>query len=135
MIVIDASVASKFFLSEKDSEKAQILLDNHLLGTEQILIPQFLFLEVTNTLTSKTSFLIQDVTASLATLYESEFKIWDLTQVDLQEASKLAKRCKTSVYDMIYSVIAKNNKTNLITADEKFIKQTGFKWVKLLKDS
>lgn len=136
MIVIDASVANKFFLSnEEGSDKAQNILDNHLSGSEQILAPHFLFLEVANTLTSKTSFLIQDVTASLTTLYESEFKIVDLTPTDLKEASKLAKQYKTSVYDMIYAVIAKNHKIILITADEKFIKQTGFKWVKLLKDS
>ncbi len=135
MIVIDASVANKFFLSnEEGSDKAQTILDNHLSGTEKILVPQFLFLEVANTLTSKTTFLIRDVTASLTALYESEFKLVDLTPTDLKEASRLAKRFKTSVYDMIYAVIAKNHKITLITADEKFMKQTGFKWVKLLKD-
>jgi len=35
---------------------------------------------------------------------------------------------------MLYAVIAKNHKTTLITADERFVKMTKFSHVKLLTE-
>jgi predicted nucleic acid-binding protein len=52
---------------------------------------------------------------------------------ELVDAGVLAKKYKTSVYDMIYAVVAKNKKCALVTADENFVRKTKFKHVKLLR--
>ncbi|MBI2593122.1 type II toxin-antitoxin system VapC family toxin [Candidatus Daviesbacteria bacterium] len=135
MIVIDASVANKLVLpNEPDYALAKSILEKHILQTEEILVLDFLFYEVANTLATKSSISSIRMVNSLTKIYAANLKIYCPAEVEVKEAAKLAKQYKTSVYDMIYAVIAKNHKIILITADEKFMKQTGFKWVKLLKD-
>lgn len=135
MIVIDASVANKLVLpNEPDYVLAKSILEKHILQTEEILVLDFLFYEVANTLATKSSISAIRMVRSLNQIYAANLKTYRPLEVEVKEAAKLAKKHKTSVYDMIYAVIAKNHKIILITADEKFIKQTGFKWVKLLKD-
>ena len=56
------------------------------------------------------------------------------TQKDIIKSIQLTKKYSTSVYDMLYAVLAKENKAILVTADEKFIQKTRFKFVKHIKD-
>ncbi len=135
MIAIDASVANKLVLPyESDYALARSILEKHILQTEEILVLDFLFYEVANTLATKSSIFAIKMANSLNKIYSADLKIYRPSETEVKEAAKLAKKYRTSVYDMLYAVIAKNNDITLITADEKFIKQTGFKWVKLLKD-
>ena len=133
MIVIDTSVAVKLIFHEEKSEIAKQLLIFHIKGVEQIIVPHFLFIEVANVLATKTKFATPDIKRGLEFLYNSNFLIHEITQADLIYASILAKEHKTSVYDMIYAVIAKNKKIKLVTADDKFVKKVGWPFVQSLK--
>ena len=135
MIVVDTSVAIKWlFKSEKESEIAYLLYKNHIGGTGKIIIPPLLFIEAANTLATKSNSTKKDIKTGLAFLFAADFTLQNVELEELVDAGVLAKKYKTSVYDMLYAVIAKNKKCVLVTADENFVKKTKFKHVKLLRE-
>lgn len=135
MIVIDASVANKLFLPhEHDHILASKLLRNHMLQMQQILVPEFLFYEVANTLATKSVVSLWKLTHALTGLYRTQLHVYHPMEKDLKNAARMAKKYHTSVYDMLYAVVAKKHKAQLITADERFTSATKFSFVKLLKD-
>lgn len=135
MIIVDASVAVKWIQKEEELQnKAIFLLQNHKNKLDEILIPRFLFLEVANALATKSKTKPKHIKLGLKILTEAELIIHSESEEELVQATLLARKYKTTVYDMLYAVIAKNKKLKLITADEKFLAKTKFKFVKLLKD-
>lgn len=133
MIVVDASIVTKAALPlEADYEKAMQLLDNHTFGIEEIIVPDFLFYEVANALTTKSAIPLKSALKLISSIYELKFNIYSLNEADVVQAIKLAKKYKTSVYDMLYAVVAKKHNIDLITADEKFVNQVNLSFIKLL---
>lgn len=133
MIVLDASVATKFInTQEKESDIAEKLLRAHIEEKEKIIIPLLLFFEVANALATKTNLKEEYIKRGLSLLYDANFVIYEVNQEDIIEAALLAKKYKTSVYDMVYVIIAKNKKVNLITADNKFTNKVNFSFVRIL---
>ena len=135
MIIIDASVAIKWInYGEEDRESALLLYEKHIQKEDSISIPAFLFLEVANVLVTKPHYSEESIENGLNLLFTSNFLIYQETNDDISEAAILAKKYKTSVYDMLYAVIAKKNKCLLITADEKFSRKVNFPFVKTIKE-
>lgn len=135
MIVVDSSVALKWVkLDEAERKEALLLYRNHIAGKEKIIVPNFLFIEAANALATKSHTNQKDIKEGLMFLFDANLDIAKEDDKILLQAAKLAKKHETSVYDMLYAVVARKNKTRLITADENFVKKTGFKFVKLLKD-
>ena len=133
MIALDASVVTKFInTQEKESDIAEKLFQAHIEETEKILVPTLLFFEVANALATKSDLKDEYIKRGLSLLYNANFAIYEVNQEDMIEASLLAKKYKTSVYDMVYAVIAKNKKVNLITADNKFANKVNFPFVQTL---
>lgn len=133
MIVIDASVACKLILPlEASHYEVKEIFRKHVQALEEIIVPDFLFYEVANTLATKSAITSNKVTKSLTTVYQATLNIHHCTEYEVKEAARLAKKYKTSVYDMLYAVLAKSQGVILITADEQFVRQTNFKFVKLL---
>lgn len=133
MIIIDASVATKLInTQEEGSEKALSLLSRHIHNQEKILVPQLLFLEVANALATKSNLEKSYIEKGISLLYKANFVIFDVSEKDIIEASFLAKEQHTSVYDMLYAVIAKSKKINLITSDKRFVTKVGWPSVKHL---
>jgi len=130
MIVVDASVIVKWFIrTEEFDEIASNILATHLNRKNKILIPDFLYYEVGNTFATKTQFPANNISRSLSKLYSFELIEHQLSQTDVVESTKLAKKHNTSVYDMFYAVLAKRHKCKLVTADRKFIEKTQFSHV------
>lgn len=135
MIIIDASVASKWILQgEKDEEKALKILSDHTDTKEQILVPEFIFYEIANTLATKTILTENKINNSLSVIFKANLLICHPVDKDIIQSTLLAKRYKTSVYDMLYAVVAKRHKTILITADNNFLRKTKFPFVKLISE-
>jgi|SRR3989344_757352 len=126
MKVVDASVIIKVLLTEQDSEKAKQLLQ------EKAMVPDMMFVEVANTLATKTNFPVEKIEQGLSLVYELGLKVEDTTQEILIKAARLSKEKGTAVYDMIYAVLAQKKKTQLITADKKFKQKVNWNFVKLL---
>lgn len=135
MIVIDASIVNKLVLPlEEGHNKVKRIFQEHASKENIILTFDLIFYEVANTLVTKSRIPQSMVTRSLSTIYKTQMNIYYPNEDDIKSAAKLAKKFNTSVYDMLYAVLAKKYKTNLITADEKFADSTKFKFIKLLKD-
>ncbi|MEK7577831.1 MAG: type II toxin-antitoxin system VapC family toxin [Patescibacteria group bacterium] len=133
MNVIDASVAIKLLKStEDDADRAKKLLHDHLTKATRITVPSLLYLEVANALVTKSIYTQEDIEELLHLLNTFDFVIHSFTKKNLVDAARLAKQYKTSVYDMLYAVIAKEHGCKLITSDEKFCKKTKFPFVQLL---
>lgn len=136
MIIIDASVANKLFLPHEPGHLiASKIFRNHIIQKQEILIPEFLFYEVANTLATKSSVSLWKLTNALTRIYLTELQIYHPVEKDVKNAASMAKKYHTSVYDMLYVVVAKKYKVKLITADEKFVEATKFRFIKLLKDT
>lgn len=136
MIVIDASVGSKWLLTidEAYRDKALKLLERHSNEDEIIIVPELFFYEISNAIATKTFISPNKTSVLLKKLFETNLSVYHPNQNDVIVATKLAKKHKTSVYDMLYAVIAQKEKAKLITADDKFIAKTKFKFVKHIKD-
>lgn len=135
MIVLDASIIFKWIVKNEDyRDRAIKLLERHMEGTEEILVPELLFYEIANVLATRTKTSDSAIRKGIMLLYESSFNVYAVDRNLLLEAAFLAKKHKTSVYDMVYAVIAKHKKSFLITADEGFIKKINFPFVKSIKD-
>lgn len=134
MIVVDASVALKWLLTidEESIKKAKSLLKNHLVGKNEILAPDFIFYEIANALATKTKVPQVSVTKLVKKIYSFNIKIYHPSEENVLDSARLAKRYDSTVYDMLYAVLAKKHKIELITADANFIKKTKFKFVKHL---
>lgn len=133
MIVLDASVITKFInTQEKESDIAEKLFQAHIEEAEKILVPTLLFFEVANALATKSDLKEEYIKRGLNLLYNANFVIYEVNQEDMIEAALLARKYKTSVYDMIYVIVAKNKKVDLVTADNKFANKVNFSFVQTL---
>lgn len=133
MIIVDASVVVKWVnQNEKHYEKALLLYNSHLSNREKIFVPGLLFIEVANALVTKSDFLPQEVKTALSFIFKADLSVYEVAEKDIFQASIEAKKYKTSVYDMLYAVVAQRHNTILITADERFVRKTKFSYVKLL---
>lgn len=132
MIIIDASVAIKWINKEIYSELAFSLLNKHIAGDQKIIVPGFLFIEVANALGTKSRSSEKDISEGLQFLFASNLHIYELINEDIIQAARKAKQYKTSVYDMLYAVIADKKNSLLITADEKFAQKVNLPFVKIL---
>lgn len=133
MIVADASVINKLFLpNEEGHYKAKQILANHIEKKEEVIVPDLLFYEVANTLTTKTTIPLPYVFESLAKLYTFNFHTYKASAIYLSRAAKIAKDYHISIYDAVYAVLAKEKDCKLITADEKFVNQINLPYITLL---
>lgn len=135
MIVVDASIAIKWIRKEEvNHQEARTLIKRHLAKVDAILVPDLIFYEAANALATKAQIPSFVALRSITRLNKFGLNLYHPTFEDVHKATKLAKKYETTVYDMLYAVVAKKHKTRLITADDNFLKKTGFKFVKLLKD-
>src|SRR3990167_907540 len=109
MIVIDASVIIKWIKQEESHrDQALLLYSQHLSGQQKIIVPKFLFLEVANALATQTNFSPTEVKTGLNFIFQANIKTHTLKHAEIIKAALLAKKYHTSVYDMLYAVIAKS---------------------------
>ena len=117
-MIIDASVALKWFLDEEGRDKA---LD--LIGREALVAPDFLLLECANTFSVKVRRgLMQAETAQRALVaLEQRFGVRFLpSRTHMASALDLALALKRSAYDCLYLALAMESGDRVVTADEKF---------------
>lgn len=134
MIVIDTSVAIKWLrANEEDRQYAFTIYKNHLEHKDEIMVPSLFYIEAANALATNNVLSRKDILEGMEFLFNSGLYVHDVTRDDVLKAAALARKYKTTVYDMIYAVIAKENNIILITADEKFVRKVGFPFVRSLR--
>lgn len=133
-IIIDASVAMKWFVDEiEDVDKALMLRDRALNGELKVGIISLIFYEVMNTLSRKWP---EKAMPSISVLMMFHFDEFSLNLKIAYIALEIMQKCpKVSFYDASYHATAIENNGTFITADEGYYqKAKSFKHIKLLKD-
>ena len=119
MILVDASVALKWFLNEPDAEAAEWLSLNH-----SLVAPQLIVAEIANGLwkaVRKQAFVAEDAIAAIASLL-AQFDL--LVPLDTlgERALQIAIQLDHPVYDCFYLAAAEREGLELVTADRRFLK-------------
>ena len=120
-LVVDASVAIKWFVHEPLSVEARRILDDYQADTLSILAPDLIYAEVGNIVWKKHIF--QGLVADDAKAIVDEFRKLVITvtpTADLLDAAySLAVSHRRSVYDSLYLALTLRENCQFVTADEK----------------
>ncbi|OGG11807.1 hypothetical protein A2Z00_01950 [Candidatus Gottesmanbacteria bacterium RBG_13_45_10] len=134
MIVVDASVGIKWLKTdEKGAEAAREIFRDNIEKRSSIIVPSLFFLEIANVLALTKKVTRAMLKRRIQFLNKSGLTVHSFSKTNLEEAAILAKQYSTTVYDMLYAVIAKELGCQFITADERFVEKTHFPFVKLLR--
>lgn len=116
-LVIDASVAIKWFLPEPFSINALRLLD----AGHELYAPDLIFPECGNVLWKK--WLRQEIEAKFIALLLKDLGRMNLIVVPafslVEETAEIAISLRRSYYDSVYLALAKVSGARMVTADEK----------------
>jgi predicted nucleic acid-binding protein len=118
-IVVDASVAIKWFVHETDSDRAQWLFNPDV----KRIAPDFALAEIANGLRRKERVgdMPQDaVRRSVASMPRLFHRLVTCSDV-MTTSIRLSQALDHSVYDCIYLAVAQSLAAPLITADTKFV--------------
>src|SRR3989338_10442146 len=135
-LVLDASVITKWFFEEEDTDQALKLLEKHKLETIQINVPVLLFFEFGNTVVKKFREDIdtrKEFNRNLTDLLSIQLSFAETTPDLLKLVYSVASRYEITFYDATYVALAKSLKCDFVTADKKLVEATKtLKFVKLL---
>jgi predicted nucleic acid-binding protein len=120
-LVVDASVAIKWFAPEVLSPEAESLLD----GGDDLSAPDLLLLECGNIIWKKVrlgELARADGDAAVAALRSGPIRLLDTTPL-MERALQLAHAIQHPVYDCVYLASAEAVDAILVTADRRFFEQ------------
>ena len=123
-IVVDASVAVKWFATEKGTTKALTIRDAYHKGSVQLVAPTLIYYEVTNALRFHPhyNFTKEDLLASMAVLKDLQIAI-EPTEEMWYTAFEVSLSQHMAVYDAIYVAASLALDAELVTSDEKLLKK------------
>ncbi|HXG67883.1 MAG TPA: type II toxin-antitoxin system VapC family toxin [Blastocatellia bacterium] len=126
-LVVDSSVAIKWFLPEAYSTEARRILDDYQAGPLTFLAPDLINAEFGNIVWKK--HLYQGLSATDAEAVIAEFRnlafVLTLTASLLEDAYRLAVTHKRTVYDYLYLALSIREGCQFVTADEKLVHAIG----------
>ena len=117
-IVVDASVAVKWFFPEIHAEAARRLLKSQ----RRLIVPDLIWAEVGNTILKK--FYQKEITLEEASDILKDFRRFPLqiysSRILLDSAWDIARSLKITFYDSLYLALALDGGSTVVTADLKF---------------
>jgi predicted nucleic acid-binding protein len=132
-LVIDASVALKWFVEESHTEKALEVLD-YVTNKALPIVPALFFYEIANVLRYKPEFGIKDIKEIHSALSGFGFRVEPLKEELADLTVELAFQYGITIYDASYIAISSRNKCDFVTADEKLNNKLAGEKVILLKE-
>lgn len=118
-LVIDASVAVKWFAFEPDTPQARVIFQSILERKIIGLAPDLLFYEVANSLWKSKKSNAELIAGSLDTLTDCGIQFQDLEQVVYKTAINFMISYNLTFYDSVYAALAKLLDAPLLTANSK----------------
>ncbi|HEY0544335.1 MAG TPA: type II toxin-antitoxin system VapC family toxin [Pyrinomonadaceae bacterium] len=122
-LVVDSSVAIKWFVVEPYSTEARRILDAYQNGTISFLAPDLINAEIGNIVWKKHIF--QGLAASHAADILDKFRQLHITFTPtaelLEDAYEIAARHHRTVYDSLYLALSVRENCQCVTADEKLV--------------
>jgi predicted nucleic acid-binding protein len=126
-VVVDSSVAIKWFVVEPYSVEAHAILEDYQAGTLTLLAPDLLYAEVGNIVWKKHRFqnlATEDAEEVLAAFRLVTFQVTS-GAVLLEEAYRLAVTHQRTVYDAMYLALSLREHCHWVTADERIVNALG----------
>ncbi|MEM4374497.1 MAG: type II toxin-antitoxin system VapC family toxin [Nitrososphaerota archaeon] len=121
VLVLDASVAVKWFSAEQLREKALLILKKYIDGEVELIAPSLLYYEVANALRYNPRFGIEEVKEAVKALEDLALKIYDFKGDLASNAVETAYRTGITVYDGAYIALARMEGATLYTADKDVV--------------
>ncbi len=122
-LVVDSSVAIKWFVVEPYSVESGRVLNEYQAGNFTLLAPDLLNAEFGNIVWKKQTY--QGLTASDAQQIIAAFRKLTFTFVStadlLEDAYRLATKHQRTVYDSLYLALSLREQCRFVTADEKLV--------------
>jgi predicted nucleic acid-binding protein len=136
-VIIDTSVAVKWFSTEEDTDKALKLRDRHVNNEIELAATPLLICEVVNALRYKPDFDSKKLIKAIGSLCKLHLHIEPITEDLLTKGAEIAFEGDVTIYDAIPVALADISRTTCITADEKTqYKNLKHKYpVKMLKEA
>jgi predicted nucleic acid-binding protein len=126
-VVVDSSVAVKWFVVEPYSAEARSILDGYRSGEVTLLAPDLIYAEFGNIIWKKHQF--QGLAERDAALIIGAFQKLTLSltssAVLLEQAYHLAVTHHRTVYDAMYLALSLRERCRYVTADEKLVNSVG----------
>lgn len=120
-VVVDASVAIKWFVTEADSHEAERLLAPHV----ELHAPLLLMTEFANALWKNVRKGLIDLAHAQGAMTGIRRTIahWHATEGMLEDALEWSIRVGHPVYDILYVALAQRNGLRCVTADWRFVRK------------
>lgn len=136
MIIVDASVIYKWLIDEDEPATAisRSILDAFLNKKLNVIVPDILLYELGNIFSFKTKLEESDIRLIWEKFTLFHLPVYTPNAEFIKRSIDFSKKYKVSVYDASYAVLAMEKKCDLITADEKFVKQVHLDFVKTLAE-
>ncbi len=122
--VLDASVGLKWVLTEPDSAKAILLRDDFRNTVHELIAPDVFSLEMAHALTRaerQGRIAVGDGEAFLADVLTTCPDLFPFMAL-LARATEISSQMRIGVYDCLYVALAEREGCELVTADDKLVK-------------
>lgn len=120
-IVVDSSVAVKWFKEEDHTAEALKLREGHIKGDFILAAPELLLYEVANALRYNRDLGSEDVAKAVEELLELQLRFIPMEKDWAKNASDIAFKKALTFYDAAYISAAKYLNAPLYTADKKIL--------------
>jgi len=117
-VVIDSSVAVKWFTRENETDEAIAIKSGHVRGTTEVWVSDLLYHEVANALRFKDDFDEKKLALAVENLFGLHLNTRPVDQDLLNSAASIAYHSEVTINDAIPVALAKLRGTVCITADE-----------------
>ena len=133
-VVVDASVVVKWFVDEKNSDKAIRLRDRYVEGEISIVAPELIIFETLNALKYKRLFSMNELMKVAEALEAFSFTLYSLKDAYARKTIETAAENNITIYDASYVALAAIKNTTMYTADKKLITQLKQKYRRNVKN-
>ncbi len=125
-IVVDSNILVKWFIPEDYHEEAKALLEDHLYGRVEVVIPRYAVLEFANVLRKyRIRGIIgeREMREAFDLLVESAPMMMEENEELVRKALNYSLERSLTVYDAYYVVLARELEAILYTADDRVVRQ------------
>jgi len=132
-VVVDASVAVKWFTHEEFSDSAAKLLKMHEEGKVNLASPYLFIYEVANALRYNPGYGIQDVKRSVRAIDKLQISLFPPLAELRDLSTEVAFTHGLSFYDSAYIALAMTTRATCYTADNEVVKKMSTEWVRHIR--
>jgi len=133
-VVIDSSIALKWFIDEKDSSEARAIFQRHIDEIISIFAPYEIILEVINALYYRADFDNRKLQTVVETLFQAELNFASLNNSLALLTAEMMMKHNIASYDALFIALSQQLDSPLFTADKKHHQKKYSKRIKYLDE-